>query len=220
MKVTQMPRNAVADTMSPQEFPTTHQQGLNIKTEESFYTLVETYSGWAYNVSFRMLRNAADAEDAVQEAFLSAYRAFPGFKGQSKTSTWLYRIVVNACLLKIRKDRIRAKYVTQMGYDDPIAHDWSVNPEKAAMNGELHDVLEAGLSFLGPEFRAAVVLKDVQGLSNEEAAEALGVRVPAFKSRLHRGRVNLRKYLEGYLTKPATVRFGEPGVNEKSRLER
>ena len=76
--------------------------------EDAFCDIVEKHSTFAYNVAFRMLHNEADAEDAVQEAFMSAYRAYPRFKGDSKVSTWLYRIVVNSCLMKIRKDKSRA----------------------------------------------------------------------------------------------------------------
>jgi len=73
--------------------------------EQEFTEIAEQYSDLAYSVAFRMLRNAEDAEDAVQEAYISAFKARPNFKGQSKLSTWLYRIVVNACLMKIRKDK-------------------------------------------------------------------------------------------------------------------
>ena len=172
-------------------------------TEESFCAMVEQYSDLVYNVAYRMLRNVADAEDAVQEALVSAYRAFPSFKGQCKASTWLYRIVVNACLMKIRKEKARANYLTLTGYDDVVVRDWSHDPEKAAINGELHDALQAGLSRLSPEVRAAVVLRDVQGFSTEEAAEVLNTTITALKSRVHRGRALLRKYLEGYVAKPA-----------------
>ena len=178
--------------------------------EEQFNEMVEAYSGMAYNIALRMLRNTADAEDAVQEAFISAYRAFPKFKGQSKVSTWLYRIVVNACLMKIRKEQVRSKYLTNTGYDDTVVHNWrdagSPNePERAALNSELRDVLDEGLSRLSPEMRAAVVLRDVQGFTTEEAATTLDLTVSSLKARLHRGRVLLRKYLEGYLAKPTPL---------------
>ena len=78
-------------------------------TDAEFNTLVENYSDRGFHVALRILHNAHDAEDAVQEAFISAYRAFPNFKGQSKASTWLYRIVVNTCLLKIRKGKTRTQ---------------------------------------------------------------------------------------------------------------
>ena len=177
---------------------------FNGSTEDAFSAMVEKYSTFAYNIAYRILNNVHDAEDAVQDAFISAHRALPTFKGQSKVSTWLYRIVVNASLLKIRRERNRTKYLAEAVYDDAIVPDWRNDPEKAAIDGELGDVLQSGLTRLSPELRAAIVLRDVQGLTNEEAAEALGITVPALKSRLHRGRVCLRKYLEPYLAKPGS----------------
>ena len=157
----------------------------------------------AYNVALRMLRDPEDAQDAVQEAFISAYRAFPRFKGQSKLSTWLYRIVVNACLMKIRKDKSRAKYLDQTGYDDTVVRDWRNDPVQATMNGELRDTLEGGLDQLSPDLRMAVALRDIQGFSTEEAADMLGITVASLKSRLHRARILLRKHLEQYVSSPA-----------------
>ena len=104
-------------------------------SDEAFSRVVEEHADFAYNVAYRMLRNVADAEDAVQEAFISAYRAFHRFKGQSKVSTWLYRIVVNACLMKIRKEKSRSNYLTETGYNDDVIQDWGNDPEQAAING-------------------------------------------------------------------------------------
>ncbi len=165
--------------------------------EEEFSSVIEEYSGLSYNVAFRILHRHEDAEDAVQEAFLSAYRAFPSFKGQSKVSTWLYRIVVNACLMKIGKYRTHAKYVAQTRYEDAVAYDRSTDPERSAENSEFQDRIRDGLSRLSPELRAAVVLRDMQEFSTREAAETLKISLTAYKSRLHRGRILLRKYLEG-----------------------
>lgn len=149
----------------------------------------------------RDLAIAEDAEDAVQEAFISAYRAFSTFKGQSKLSTWLYRIVVNACLMKIRKEKARSKYLLETGYNDAVVTDWGNHPEEAAINSELRDVVESGLQSLSPDLRAAVVLRDVQGLSTGEASIALRLSIAAFKSRLHRGRILLRNHLSEYFAK-------------------
>ncbi len=171
--------------------------------DEAFSALIEEHSDLAYNVSLRMLRNVENAEDAVQEAFISAHRAFPAFQGKSKFSTWLYRIVVNACLMKIRKDKSQSKYLADTGYEDMTVRDWGADPEKLALNSELRDMLEDGLSLLSPHMRATVVLRDIEGFSNEEAAEILDLSVPALKSRLHKGRVLLRKHLGGYRAQPA-----------------
>lgn len=126
--------------------------------ERQFTEIVEQYSDLAYSVAFRMLRNAEDAEDAVQEAYISAFKALPNFKGQSKLSTWLYRIVVNACLMKIRKDKSRSKYISENLFDDALVYDQKNDPEDAAVNSELRSTLENGLDLLSPDLRAVVVL--------------------------------------------------------------
>ena len=169
--------------------------------EDQFDAVAEEYSDLVYNVAIGMLHRPEDAQDAVQEAFISAYRAFPKFKGDSKVSTWLYRIVVNACLMKIRKEKTRNKYLTQTGYDDAIVYDWAGDPVRAAENGELQDAIRQGLERLSPDLKTAVVLRDLQELTNEEASEIIGIGVAAFKSRVHRGRAMLRKNLESYLTR-------------------
>ncbi len=173
-------------------------ESASVALERQFTEIVEQYSDLAYSVAFRMLRNAEDAEDAVQEAYISAFKALPNFKGQSKLSTWLYRIVVNACLMKIRKDKSRAKYLSEKAYDDAIVYDWKNNPEDAAVNSELRSMLESGLDLLSPDLRAAVVLRDIQGLATEEAAEVLAISIASLKSRLHRARILLRKHLDDY----------------------
>ena len=173
-------------------------ESASAELERAFTEIVEQYSDLAYSVAFRMLRNAEDAEDAVQEAYISAYKSLPNFKGQSKLSTWLYRIVVNACLMKIRKDKSRAKYLSEKAFDDALVYDWKNDPEEAAVNSELRSILESGLDLLSPDLRAALVLRDIQGLSTEEAAEVLEISIASLKSRLHRARIQFRKHLEEY----------------------
>ncbi len=172
-------------------------QGSHRSLDETFSTIIEGYSRQAYHVALGILRKPEDAEDAVQEAFLSAYRAFRAFKGQSKVSTWLHRIVVNACLMKLRKDKRHSEHLTETGYDDLVVRDWTSDPDAMTLNGELRGIIDEGLGLLSSDVRSAVVLRDMQELSNEEAAEALNLSVSALKSRLHRGRVLLRKYMDG-----------------------
>ena len=164
----------------------------------SFEDVVETHSGMVYNVALRMMGNPQDAEDVAQDAFLSAYRAYPRFQGRSKASTWLYRITVNAALMRLRKEK-RAKTLTQTGLDDLEIADWSAAPDGFAANSELGDKLMEGLDALPPDMKAAVVLRDVQGLSGAEAAEALQITVSSLKYRLHRGRTLIRKHMDEYL---------------------
>ena len=165
----------------------------------SFDELVEKHSNFVYNVAYRMMGNP---EDVAQDAFLFAYRAFDRFRGQSRVTTWLYRITVNAALMRLRKTKL-ARSLTQTGLDDMEIVDWAASPEKDAINSELRDKLQEGINQLEPDLRTAVVLRDVNGLSNAEVAEIVDITVPAVKSRLHRARVLLRKYLSDYVAASA-----------------
>ena len=169
---------------------------------DTFQEIVEKYGDFVYNVAQRMMDNPHDAEDVTQEAFMDAYRAWDRFRGESQVSTWLYRITVNRSLMRLRKEK-RARQLTVTGYEDMNVVNWADSPEREALSSELRDKLEEGIQLLPPQLRAAVVLRDVQGLSNTEAAEALDTSVASLKARLHRGRVLLRKYLDGYVKAPA-----------------
>ena len=169
-----------------------------VDSSSEFNRIVEEYSDFVFNVALRMMGRPEDAEDVAQDAFLSAFRAFDRFRGDSKVTTWLYRITVNAALMRLRKEK-KARTLTQTGLDDVVIPDWSEGPDWYASNSELGDRLREGVEMLPADLKAAVVLRDVEGLSNAEAADVLGVGVPALKSRLHRGRVLLRKHLEEFL---------------------
>jgi RNA polymerase sigma-70 factor (ECF subfamily) len=136
---------------------------------EDFETLVEKHSDFVYNVAFRVMGDPEEAEDVAQDAFLSAYRAYDRFEGKSQVTTRLYRITMNAALMRLRKTK-KARTLTQTGIDDMEIVDWTTSPEKEAANSELRDKLQAGIDLLEPDLRAALVLRDVQGMSNTEAA--------------------------------------------------
>ena len=163
-----------------------------------FEAIVEEHQGFVYNLTYRILGNYADAEEAAQDAFLSAYRNFHRFRGEAKVTTWLYRIATNAAMMKLRKDRNK-RTLTETGYEDMDLVSPTRGPEELALNSELRERLQDGLEMLRPNLKAAVVLRDVQGLTNEEAAEVLNLSVSSLKARLHRRRILLRKYLQGYL---------------------
>ena len=171
---------------------------MSEEVQYSFESIVEEFGDFVYNLTYRILGNPDDAEDAAQEAFLAAYRNFDRFRGESKVSTWLYRIATNAALMRLRRDRNK-RTLTQTGYDDMQLASPTDGPEKLALNSELREHLEGGLDQLPPNLKAAVVLRDVQGLSNEEASEIVGISVSSLKARLHRGRVLLRKHLQDYI---------------------
>ena len=124
--------------------------------ERDFEAIVEDYSQYVYNVAYRILGNQAGANDASQEAFISAYRNSHKFRGDVAVTTWLYRIAVNASLIKLRKDR-RKEYPTQTGYDDSQLASHLEGPEHAVLNSEVREQLEEGLSKLPPQLRAVVV---------------------------------------------------------------
>ena len=173
--------------------------------DDPFNEIVAEHTEFAHNVARRILRNEHDVEEAVQEAFLSAYRAFPNFKGESKVTTWLYRIVVNACLIKMRYNKSRSRHIVQPSsyerepiYPHAVADDMFSDPEKLALNSELGELLKKHLEALTSEVRSAVVLRDVHGYSTSEASEILDISVPALKSRLHRGRTLLKESLGDY----------------------
>ena len=163
-----------------------------------FDAIVEKYADFVYNVAFRMMGRPEDAEDVAQDAFISAYRAFERFRGESRVTTWLYRITTNAALMKLRKEK-RARTLTQTGLEEVDIADWDETPERSAASSELGEKLQEVIAQLQPDLRAAVVLRDVEELSNAEAADVLGITVSSVKSRLHRGRVLLRKYLSDYV---------------------
>lgn len=173
--------------------------------EEDFQSIVEKHTDFVYNVAYRMMNNVQDAEDITQEAFLSAYRSWASFRGGSSVSTWLYRIAVNACLMRLRKEK-RARALTDTGYKEMDVIDWvadtSAGPERLAINSELREEMGRAIASLPPDLRAAVVMRDIQELSNTEASESLGITVSSLKARLHRGRVLLRKQLEDYVKAP------------------
>jgi RNA polymerase sigma-70 factor (ECF subfamily) len=171
------------------------EEPANIK---SFDDIVENYSDFVYNVAYRMMGKPEDAEDVSQDAFISAFRAFERFRGESKVTTWLYRITVNAALMKLRKEK-KSRTLTRTGLDDVVIADWSDAPERFATNSELGNKIKEGINLLPEDLQAAVILRDVEGLSNSEAAEILDVTVSSLKSRLHRGRILLRKHMDDFL---------------------
>ena len=163
----------------------------------NFDEIVEAYSNFVYNVAYKMMGNPHDAEDVAQDAFLSAYRAFGRFRGESRVTTWLYRITVNAALMRLRREQ-RRNSLRWVGIENLEVPSWDEAPEPSAINSELGEKIQEGIARLPPELRAVVVLRDVAGLSGREAADALDITVSALKSRLHRARVLLRQHLAEY----------------------
>ena len=172
--------------------------------------LVRTHQDRVYGFAVRMCRNVEDAKDILQETFLGVIRSIREFREESKFSTWLYRIASNACLKKRRRGVHDPTPEKELSLDDlmprpdsegrkPEIADWSDNAERALLRGELSARMEAAIDKLPKDYKIVLVLRDVEGLSAEETAQAVGLSVPAVKSRLHRARVFVRRELAEYL---------------------
>ncbi len=170
-------------------------------TDEFFEQIVSEHSSFIYNVAYRMMGNPDDADEVVQDTFLSAYRARDRFRGDARVTTWLYRIATNAALMRLRKNSHKKEVST-----DPIdvyqridRADWADAPDRAALNNELLEEIQRAIEELPDDPKTAVILRDVQLLTNYEAAQVLDISVSALKARLHRGRLMLRNILAEYI---------------------
>jgi RNA polymerase sigma-70 factor, ECF subfamily len=169
--------------------------------QDAFAELVVAHQDRVYAALRRFGLDSGEAEDVAQEVFLRAWRGLAGFQQRAQLSTWLYRIAFNEAQRRLSR---RAPPTAERRVDesDPvqeIAEASHLAPQERALEHEFEAVLERALAELPAEWRAAVVLRDIEGLSTEEAAAVVGVRQAAFKSRLHRGRMQLRALLEPYL---------------------
>jgi RNA polymerase sigma-70 factor (ECF subfamily) len=170
--------------------------------------LVETYGDRVYRLARRITGSNEDAEEVTQDALWTVARKINTFKGESAFGSWLYRIAANAAYMKLRSRKSKANEIALddvlPALDDEGRHfepmdDWSARVDEAALHGELREHLEGAIAALPPEYRTALVLHDVEGLSNPDIAEALGISLPAVKSRVHRSRLFLRQRLADYL---------------------
>ncbi|HTM39344.1 MAG TPA: sigma-70 family RNA polymerase sigma factor, partial [Terriglobales bacterium] len=165
----------------------------------AFGELVKRYDRNVFRIALHITQNREDAEDVVQDAFLKAYENLEQFQGQSKFYTWLVRIAVNEALMKLRRRRpermvsLDQEVQTEEDSMPREVADWSPNPEQLYNEAELRDILGKTIQGLPPGFRTVFVLRDVEGLSTEETAQALELSVPAVKSRLLRARLQLRE---------------------------
>jgi len=164
-----------------------------------FEQVVAEYADRLYSIALRITASPPDAEDAVQEAFVSAYHHLGDYRGEAKPATWLYRITVNAALRRVRA-RPPHEYLDILTETSEPLDDWATRVRDPALAAELRDQLERALQELASDLRAAVILRDVECLSAREAAAALDIGEAALKSRLHRARVLLRQALADYLS--------------------
>lgn len=178
---------------------------------QAFGSLMQRHQDRLWAVALRTAGNPEDAADALQEAMIKAFRSAGSFRGDSAVTTWLHRIVVNACLDKLRRNKARPS-VPLPGSDPDFGPDTLADPRDHHEISELRLELERALSELPPDQRAAIVLVDVQGFSVADAAEVLGCPAGTVKSRCARGRTRLASRLAG-LRNPSET----PGVPPEHR---
>jgi RNA polymerase sigma-70 factor, ECF subfamily len=169
----------------------------------AFETLVGRYERKIFRLTQNITQNREDAEDAMQEAFLKAFEHLQAFEGNSRFYTWLVRIAVNQALMKLRKRRpnvVSLDEEVDTGEDmvPRDVQDWGPSPVERYAQTELSGILSKVIGELDPPFRIVFQLRDIEELSTEETAEALGLSVPAVKSRLLRARLKLRQALNQY----------------------
>lgn len=181
--------------------------GLRAGDDAAFERLVRLHTGRMLAVARRFLPVEDDARDAVQDAFLSAFRAIDRFEGEAKLSTWLHRIVVNACLMKLRSRRRRPEariedmlpgFLEDGHFDQPVAQ-WQRSADVLLESDETRKLVREAIQALPDNYRTVLLLRDIEGHDTETTAKELDMSVAAVKTRLHRARQALRSQLDGKL---------------------
>jgi RNA polymerase sigma-70 factor (ECF subfamily) len=179
----------------------------------AFNELVRRYEGKIFRLAQHVTQNREDAEDVLQETFLKAYEHLDQFKGDSKFYTWIVRIAVNQALMKLRRrktDKTVSLDETIDTGEDTVTREvaaWDEDPEQRFSRDELGGILDNAVDSLEPLYRSVFVLRDIEELSTEETAEALGLSIPAVKSRLLRARLQLREKLTRFFKRKGDDAF-------------
>jgi RNA polymerase sigma-70 factor (ECF subfamily) len=167
--------------------------------------LMEQFAPRVYRLAYGITRNEADAEEVVQDVFLNLFRKIDGFEGRAALGTWIYRITVNAALIKRRGKRVEMEVFLEdhlptfredghrEGDRAMLLADWSETPEEELLSSETRRAVRRMIASLPDRYRVVLLLRDLEGLSSEETAEVLGDSVASVKSRLHRARMALRE---------------------------
>ena len=184
-------------------------QGLKRGDPEACACMLKQYAPRVYAIAIRMVNDRDEAEEVLQETFISACKNIDKFEGRSALGTWLHRIATNAALMRLRKRKkyevsLDAPVETQNG-DDVVreVEDWAFSPDDHALNSETRAVLEQAIAALPETLRTVFVLREIEGYSTEETANILGISISAAKVRLHRARLRLREILAPYFTQSA-----------------
>jgi RNA polymerase sigma-70 factor (ECF subfamily) len=180
---------------------------LRLKANEdaAYDELVRTYNASIFHVAYRMLGDTAEASDVVQEIFIKVFRNIGGFKGEAALKTWIFRIALSEILNRHRWWKSRHRSSTVSLDDQPNGHEYCVpdsgpTPEEILESKEREGAIQEALGKLSSEHRSIIVLRDIEGFSYTEIAEVLGISMGTVKSRLARGREDLKKSLIRYLS--------------------
>lgn len=184
------------------------------KDEAAFEELVNRYEDKLYRLAMRFVRNETDAQEILQDAFLSAWRNLPTFEGRAQFGSWMYRVTVNAALMLLRSrnrhPEVGVDDVEPTALNDAVAEngrmmrsnaDWSQRPDDQLQSEQLRRHIQAAVDTLPEGLRTVFLLRDVEELSTEDTAELLALSVPAVKTRLHRARLALREAIGRYFSK-------------------
>ena len=185
---------------------------LRAGDEDAFALFVRQYTGRILTLARGFLRNEDDAADAVHDAFLSAFKSLARFEGNSSLATWLHRIVVNTCLMKIRsKSRRKAYSIEELlpTFDDTGHHTqpvtpWSENAYQQLANAETKTQVRECINQLPEDYRTVLVMRDIEEFDTEQTAAILGLNPGAVKTRLHRARQALRALLDPILCRDSS----------------
>ncbi len=177
--------------------------GLRSRDDQAFETLVRTYGGRLLAVARHLMRDEADAQDVVQSAYLNAFRGLDKFSGASQLSTWLHSIVVNTALMKIRSRRRKPEESIEAllpafladGHHVEQFSDWATPADALLERKETREAVRAGIDQLPETYRTVLILRDIEELSTQEVADALGLTTTTVKVRLHRARQALSALL-------------------------
>ena len=195
-------RKELSDEKLVRSFVETHNEG-------AFSELVNRYGDKIYRTALRITHNPSDAEDVLQEVFITLIEKLDTFHEESKFSTWLYRVAANASFMHLRTEKKKKNEVSLENYvsydkDGTLRgveiNDWSDRPDEVLLNKEVTEIIEKAVDELPVRYRAVFHLRDVEGLTDYETAKVLGLSVSAVKSRIHRARLFLRDNLSDYFS--------------------
>ncbi len=181
---------------------------VNDNDDQAFELIVSRYMEKIYNLAYRITRDHYQSEDVLQEVYITLIKKLHTFRGESKFSSWLYRITANASYMLLRAEK---KYEHDLSLEDYVPYDskgtlmgrihhkdWSSRPDIVIYIKEALEILEKAVDELPEAYRVVFYLRDIEGLSNEEVSQVLEISVPAAKSRIHRARLYIRDKVSDY----------------------